>query len=123
MRVTLIHNPVAGCEEQPTADELKSLIRAAGHEVVYKSCKDLDWTRALDDPGDLVAVAGGDGTAGIAVKASDLSVQRRYSLPFGGPRGTAPTSWPGENRRPSATSSQAIRCSTPRRGRARSRPR
>lgn len=35
-------------------------------------------------------------TATLAIKASDQTVQRRYSLPYGDPRGTAPTAWPGE---------------------------
>jgi RHS repeat-associated protein len=36
------------------------------------------------------------GTGEVAVEASDLSVTRRRSLPFGGPRGAVPTNWPGD---------------------------
>lgn len=60
MRVTLIHNPMAG-DEDHSREHLLSLIRNAGHEVDYQSSKE-DFVQALDDPGDLVAVAGGDGT-------------------------------------------------------------
>jgi diacylglycerol kinase family enzyme len=44
------------------------LIRGAGHEVRYQSAKDDDWAKALDQPADLVAVAGGDGTVSRVVK-------------------------------------------------------
>lgn len=64
MRVRLIHNPVAGNESQPDADQLQHLIRTAGHEVVYHSSPEVDWPAVLKDPCDLVAVAGGDGTTG-----------------------------------------------------------
>ena len=60
-RVTLIHNPSAG-DEETEADHLLSLIRKAGHDVVDISVKDDDYRAALESPGDLVAVAGGDGT-------------------------------------------------------------
>lgn len=36
------------------------------------------------------------GTSELAVNATDLTVQQRRSTPFGGARGAAPTSWPGE---------------------------
>jgi diacylglycerol kinase family enzyme len=61
MRVTLIHNPDAG-DDHPAVDEFLGWIRAAGHAVTYQSSKGDQWHRALDDPGDLLAVAGGDGT-------------------------------------------------------------
>ncbi|HYP29018.1 MAG TPA: diacylglycerol kinase family protein [Blastocatellia bacterium] len=60
MRVTLIHNPTAG-DEDHSRDHLLSLMRGADYEVVYRTSKE-DFAGALDDPGDLVAVAGGDGT-------------------------------------------------------------
>lgn len=60
MRVTLIHNPTAG-DESFSANELTSMIQAAGHEVFYQSSKG-DYAAALKAPADLVAVAGGDGT-------------------------------------------------------------
>jgi diacylglycerol kinase family enzyme len=64
MRVTLIHNPRAGEDDQPSVDELLKMIRAAGHAVTSHSSKDEHLDRALEDPGDLVAVSGGDGTVG-----------------------------------------------------------
>jgi diacylglycerol kinase (ATP) len=69
MRVTLIHNPKAGDDEHPSVDEVVALIRAAGHAVTHQPCNGDHWERALDEPGDLVAVAGGDGTVGaVAVR-------------------------------------------------------
>jgi diacylglycerol kinase family enzyme len=62
MRVTLIHNPGAGTEEQPDAKELKKLLKDAGHELDYRSSKEDGWKSALKEATDLVAVAGGDGT-------------------------------------------------------------
>jgi diacylglycerol kinase (ATP) len=59
-RATLIHNPQAG-DEDHSRRHLVKLIRDAGYEVDYKSSKD-DLGNALEDPGDLVVVAGGDGT-------------------------------------------------------------
>jgi diacylglycerol kinase (ATP) len=64
MRVTLIHNPGAGDESQPEAKALRKLIRDAGHEVEYQSCKEKGWTATLKEKADLIAIAGGDGTVG-----------------------------------------------------------
>lgn len=64
MRVTLIHNPDAGDDEQPSGDKLIRRIRGKGYEVVYQSSKVENWDNALKDPGDIVAVAGGDGMVG-----------------------------------------------------------
>ena len=64
MRVTLIHNPSAGDESQPRKRELESMIREAGHVLRYQSASAKDWVNALDQPADVVAVAGGDGTVG-----------------------------------------------------------
>ena len=72
MRVTLIHNPKAGDDEHPSVDEVVALIRAAGHAVTHQPCNGDHWERVLDEPGDLVAVAGGDGTVGaVAVRSSE----------------------------------------------------
>ena len=68
LRVTLIHNPEAGSDDQPSGDELVRLVREAGHSVVYQSSKHADWQRSLDEPTDLVAVAGGDGAVGLVTK-------------------------------------------------------
>ena len=61
MRVTLMHNPTAG-DEQFSGDELLEMLRDAGYKAVYQSTKDDDYASALEDPGDLVVAAGGDGT-------------------------------------------------------------
>jgi diacylglycerol kinase (ATP) len=69
MRVTLIYNPNAGSSnEQPSEDDLIGLIRKAGHTVFRRSSKDNDLDKALEDPGELVVVAGGDGTVGKVAK-------------------------------------------------------
>ena len=68
MRVTLIHNPEAGSDEQPSGDDLARLIRKAGHSMIYQSSKHADWQRSLDEPTDLIAVAGGDGVVGLVSK-------------------------------------------------------
>ena len=69
MRVTLIHNRKAGDSEHPAADEFQAMIAAAGHAVTCHSPNGEAWESALEDPGDLVAVAGGDGTVGaVAVR-------------------------------------------------------
>jgi diacylglycerol kinase (ATP) len=62
VRVTLIHNPGAGKQGRNDLGRLVALLRETGHEVRYQSSKDDGWERALEEPGDLVAVAGGDGT-------------------------------------------------------------
>jgi diacylglycerol kinase (ATP) len=64
MRVTLIHNPKAGANEQPALEEILAWILAAGHTVICQSVKGDDWDSALATSPDLVAVAGGDGTVG-----------------------------------------------------------
>lgn len=69
MRVTLVHNPGAGSHGQPDAVELQSLVRACGHELRYQCATDVGWEAVLDEPADLVAVAGGDGTVGRVAKA------------------------------------------------------
>jgi diacylglycerol kinase family enzyme len=62
VRVTLIHNPGAGKQGRDNAGKLVALLEGAGHEVRYQSSKDDDWDRALQEPAELVVVAGGDGT-------------------------------------------------------------
>ena len=84
VRVTLIHNPKAGDDEHPSVDEVLSLIRASGHAVTHHACNGDHWERTLDDPGDLVAVAGGDGTVGaVAGRLIGRRVTDRPSLPAG----------------------------------------
>ena len=67
MRLTLIHNPTAG-SGRPSGDELVSWLRAVGYDVRYQSTKADGVEHALDDPGDLVLVAGGDGAVADVAK-------------------------------------------------------
>jgi diacylglycerol kinase (ATP) len=62
MRVTLIHNPNAGDDTQPTAGQVVALICEAGHKVRCQSVKEPGWAKVLKKEADLIAVAGGDGT-------------------------------------------------------------
>ena len=78
MRVTLIHNPTAG-EDDHAADALRSLVAEAGHEVSYTSMRQPGWEEALGDAGDLIVVAGGDGSVGkvfreVATKGTPVTL-------------------------------------------------
>jgi diacylglycerol kinase (ATP) len=69
MKVTVIYNPGAGSDEPPSADEVLRLVQAAGHQAVLQLAKDESWKSALEQPADIVAVAGGDGTVGKVAKS------------------------------------------------------
>ena len=60
VRATLVHNPTAGQRE--AAAGLVASLEQAGYHVNYCSKKSDQLEAALADPGDLVIVAGGDGT-------------------------------------------------------------
>lgn len=60
MRVTVIHNPNAG--EGERGETLVRELTTAGYQVSYVNAKKADLDDALAEPGDLVLVAGGDGT-------------------------------------------------------------
>jgi diacylglycerol kinase (ATP) len=83
MKITLIHNPSAGGPGQPGARQLRDLIRSAGHEVRYRSSKTKDWARALKEPADLIAVAGGDGMIGRVLRRMVGSGRPVAVLPMG----------------------------------------
>src|SRR3954454_10104857 len=68
MKVTLIHNPDAGSDEQPSGEELLELMRRHGHTALYQSSKANAWQTALHEAADLVAFAGGDGIVGKVAK-------------------------------------------------------
>lgn len=81
MRVTLFHNPSAG-DAPLTADQLQSILSDAGYQVRYQSMQK-DWRSALDDAGDFVIVAGGDGTvAKVAIAVADTDTPLAV-LPLG----------------------------------------
>ncbi|MFL5519064.1 MAG: diacylglycerol/lipid kinase family protein [Gemmatimonadales bacterium] len=61
--VTVVHNPGSGTRG-PDRDRLVRLLGDEGFAVTYRSTKEKGWEHVLDDPGDLVLVAGGDGTVG-----------------------------------------------------------
>ena len=67
MRVTAIYNPEAG-EKPLTRQRFAALLDRAGYDATCVSAKGDRWKDALDDPGDLVVVAGGDGTTAKVAK-------------------------------------------------------
>jgi diacylglycerol kinase family enzyme len=61
VRVTLVHNPGAG-DEQHSANGILKELAEAGYDARLRSSKRDGIEKVLDDPGDLVVVAGGDGS-------------------------------------------------------------
>lgn len=61
MRLILLHNPGSG-DEDHSRGQLETMLTAAGHEVVYRSLDDAGWEDVLGERGDLIVVAGGDGS-------------------------------------------------------------
>ena len=61
MRVTLVHNPGAG-DEQHSAKRILKELAEAGYDAQLRSTSKERVEKALADPGDLVVVAGGDGS-------------------------------------------------------------
>jgi len=68
MRVVLVHNTRAGDGLPP--GELRRAIEAAGHEVVREIAKEDGIAFDDEEPPDLVAIAGGDGTVGDTARAA-----------------------------------------------------
>src|SRR4051794_8481712 len=68
MRVTLIHHPGAGDDDQLDAGALQNLLQRHGHTVQYQSADDPAWAAVLELPADVISVAGGDGTVGRIAK-------------------------------------------------------
>jgi diacylglycerol kinase (ATP) len=83
VRITLIHNPGAGDDDQPDGEELSALIRRHGHAVRYQSGKDRTWMAVLEEPSDLIVVAGGDGTVGRVAKQTIGRDLKLAPLPLG----------------------------------------
>ena len=78
-----MHNPQAGKGPQPSRDDLLKLLHAAGHKVDYQSSKEKKWHKVLKKPGDIVAVAGGDGTVGKVARRLIGSATPIAILPLG----------------------------------------
>lgn len=91
IKITLIHNPTAGKGRQPPRDELLKLLRAAGHKVDYQSSKEKKWHKILKKPGDVVAVAGGDGTVSKVARRLIGSPTPLAILPMGTANNVAST--------------------------------
>jgi diacylglycerol kinase (ATP) len=80
MRVSLVYNPSAGGAQD--ARKLVALLTAAGHQVRRRSRKSR-WREILQDPGDVLVAAGGDGTVrDVALAAAECGVPFAI-LPFG----------------------------------------
>jgi diacylglycerol kinase family enzyme len=67
MRVTALYNPEAG-SGRITRHRLTTLLERAGYRATCHSAKGKTWKKALENPGDLVVVAGGDGTTAKVAK-------------------------------------------------------
>ena len=81
-RITLVHNPAAGYHDI-TGEQIAAMLRQAGYAPDSVSSKDPALDRALDDPGDCVVVAGGDGTvAKVAIILAGRDVPL-FILPCG----------------------------------------
>lgn len=61
MRVIVLHNPTAGDKDLPR-EVLLAALRAAGHDTVYHSMRDESAPDWLQEAGDVLLAAGGDGT-------------------------------------------------------------
>ena len=59
MRATLIHNPKAGDGAAPDREALLAMLGTAGYDIRYQSSKEKGWATALDQPTELVVIAGG----------------------------------------------------------------
>ncbi|MDF2748202.1 MAG: diacylglycerol kinase [Propionibacteriaceae bacterium] len=72
MKISLVHNPTAGGGQD--LDDIIGLVTGAGHTVRHRSTKGR-WKVLLQDPGDLLVAAGGDGTVRkVALAAADTAV-------------------------------------------------
>jgi len=90
LRVLVLHNQTAG-DEDHSAEEIGTAIRRAGHEFAYRSIKDADWEQALDEPADLIAIAGGDGTVAEVLVRAAGSAHAATILPLGSANNIART--------------------------------
>ena len=77
VRATLVHNPGAG--QGLTGEDLVGSLEKAGYRTTYLSTKTKNLASQLDEPGELVIVAGGDGTvakvaAALAGRMTPLAI-------------------------------------------------
>jgi len=81
VKISLVHNPTAG--DGQAIDGIVALLTDAGHKVRHRSSKNGDWKALLQDPGDILVAAGGDGTVRkVALAAADLRLPLAV-LPIG----------------------------------------
>jgi diacylglycerol kinase (ATP) len=74
MKATLVHNPDAG-NGDISQKELVQTLEMAGFELTYQSSKIGELSAALGEPGDIIIVAGGDGTvAKVLTQMPDRNV-------------------------------------------------
>jgi diacylglycerol kinase family enzyme len=72
VKISLVYNPTAGGGQDE--DDLVTLLTDAGHKVRARSTKG-NWQKLLNDPGDLVVAAGGDGTVRkVALAVAEIGV-------------------------------------------------
>jgi diacylglycerol kinase family enzyme len=67
MRVSLVHNRKAG-GRGVSRRQLEGLLDEFGYEIAHSINRKDDWEPLLEDPGDMVVVAGGDGTVGAVAR-------------------------------------------------------
>ena len=82
MRVLLLHNPVAG-DGDAGLKRLLALLGAHGHAVRCRSTKEPGWKKALRRAGELIVVAGGDGTVAKVLRRLDEDAPPVAILPCG----------------------------------------
>jgi len=81
VRATLVHNPAAGDRQ---ADQgLVASLEKAGYQVNYLSTKTRNLASQLDEPGEVVIVAGGDGTVAKVAAALAGRMTPMAILPVG----------------------------------------
>ncbi|MFI2030963.1 polymorphic toxin-type HINT domain-containing protein [Streptomyces buecherae] len=78
------HSEVTLARGADKAKATRYLDLGGGHQAVIQ-----------DDGSITYTVADHHGTGELAVKAADVTLTQRRNLPFGAPRGTDPTTWPG----------------------------
>jgi diacylglycerol kinase (ATP) len=84
MRAVLLHNKDAGSVPGAHSKEgLLKLLRAAGYQVTYQSTRKPGLRETLRNPGDLVVIAGGDGTVGKVLARLDRRDVPVALLPLG----------------------------------------